>query len=295
MNNDTYLKVFDTNIVDTDLKPESFDTLTSDIKLNLDHEKFAFDTGFISYEDLSKAETDRYQYVLPYYNFSKVFFNDNNFGSFNFLSHGDNILKDTNSLRSRMINNLNIQSYDFITKNGFKNNFNYYLKNTITAGKNNLEYDSSPHLKIMNMLEMQSSYPLTKIDENYINLINTRLSLRINPSEMKNYINENRRINNDNIFNIDRLGLIDTIESGQNLTLGIDYKKEKLNDINKYFEFSLATVLRTKSNKNIPSNSTLDQKNSNYFGKVTNNFNENIKLNYEFSVDNDLKHFQYNF
>ena len=77
---------------------------------------------------------------------------------------------------------------------------------------------------------------------------------------MKNYINENRRINNDNIFNIDRLGLIDTIESGQNLTLGIDYKKEKLNDINKYFEFSLATVLRTKSNKNIPSNSTLDQK-----------------------------------
>ena len=57
VNNDTYLKVFDTNIVDTDLKPESFDTLTSDIKLNLDHEKFAFDTGFISYEDLSKAET----------------------------------------------------------------------------------------------------------------------------------------------------------------------------------------------------------------------------------------------
>ena len=25
VNNDTYLKVFDTNIVDTDLKPESFD------------------------------------------------------------------------------------------------------------------------------------------------------------------------------------------------------------------------------------------------------------------------------
>ena len=44
---------------------------------------------------------------------------------------------------------------------------------------------------------------------------------------MKNYINENRRINNDNIFNIDRLGLIDTIESGQNLTLGIDYKESE--------------------------------------------------------------------
>ena len=41
VNNDTYLKIFDTNIVDTELKPENLDTLTSDLKLNLEHEKFA--------------------------------------------------------------------------------------------------------------------------------------------------------------------------------------------------------------------------------------------------------------
>ena len=29
VNNDTYLKVFNSNIVDTDLKPDNFDTLTS--------------------------------------------------------------------------------------------------------------------------------------------------------------------------------------------------------------------------------------------------------------------------
>ena len=62
------------------------------------------------------------------------FFN-NNFAFFNFTSQGDNILKDTNSLRSRMINNLIVQSNDYFSKNGIKNNFNYYLKNTITAGK----------------------------------------------------------------------------------------------------------------------------------------------------------------
>ena len=39
----------------------------------------------------------------------RSFFEDNNFASFNFISQGDNILKDKNSLRSRMINNLNIQ------------------------------------------------------------------------------------------------------------------------------------------------------------------------------------------
>ena len=93
---------------------------------------------------------------------------------------------------------------------------------------------------------------------------------------------------------LDRLSLIDTLESGKSLTLGVDYKKEKINNINKYFELSLATVMGSKSNNKIPSNSTLDQKNSNYFGKLTNSFNDNISLNYEFSIDNNLNHVEYN-
>ena len=116
--------------------------------------------------------------------------------------------------------------------------------------------------------------------ENYTDYLNPTASLRINPSGMKNYKNENRQINNDNLFNINRLGLIDTLESGQNLTLGLDYKKERIDNINRYFELKLGTVLRSKENNNIPSNSTLDKKYSNYFGQITNNLNENIKLNY---------------
>ena len=294
VNNDTYLKIFDSNIVNTDLKPDNFDTLTSDINLNLENENFDFNAGFTAYENLSKQNSDRYQYVLPYYDFSKSFFDNNNFVSFNFLSQGDNILKDTNSLRSRMINNIKIQSYDYFSEIGFKNNFNYHLKNTISAGKNNVEYDSSPHVKLMNVFEFASSFPLYNIGENYIDNLNPKISLRINPSDMKTYKNEIRQINNDNIFDIDRLGLIDTLESGKSLTIGVDYKKEEIDNINKYFEIKLGTVLRAKSNNNIPSNSTLDKKNSNYFGKITNNFNDNIDLNYEFSVNYDLDEVQYN-
>jgi len=294
VNNDKYLKIFDNNIVDTELKPDNFDTLTSDVELNLEHEKFAFTTGFTAYEDLSKIDSDRYQFVLPYYNFSKTFLNDSKIASFDFLSEGDNVLKDTNSLRSRMINNLNVQSFNFISDKGIKNNFNYFLKNTITAGKNNLEYDASPHVKFMNIIEMQSSFPMIKINENGTSLLNPKLSLRVNPSSMKYYSNENRRINNDNIFDINRLGLVDTLESGQSLTIGIDYKKEKLNDINKYFEAKIGTVYRGKANDRIPSSTTINKKNSNYFGKVTNSMNSNLKFDYEFSVDNDLNHFEYN-
>ncbi len=294
VNNDTYLKVFDTNIVNTDLKPDNFDTLASDINLNFENEKFSLRTGFTAYENLSKQNSDRYQYVLPYYDFSRSFFDNNNFATLSFISQGDNILKDTNSLRSRMINNLDIKSYDYFLENGVKNNFNYLLKNTITAGKNNVEYDSSPHVKLMNIFEIISSFPLIKETENHVNYLDPKVSLRINPSNMKGYKNENRQINNDNLFNINRLGLIDTLESGQNLTLGLDYKKERVDNINRYFELKLGTVLRSKENNNIPTNSTLDKKYSNYFGQITNNLNENIKLNYEFSINHDLDEIQYN-
>ena len=39
------------------------------------------------------------------------------------------------------------------------------------------------------------------------------------------------------------MGLTDTFEEGKSITLGIDYKKEKINNINKYFEFKLHLFL----------------------------------------------------
>ena len=66
-----------------------------------------------------------------------------------------------------------------------------------------------------------------------------------------------------------------------------------IDNINEYFELKLGKVIRTKQNNNIPSNSTLDKKNSNYFGKFTNNLNNNINFNYEFSINHDLDKIQY--
>ena len=63
---------------------------------------------------------------------------------------------------------------------------------------------------------------------------------------MKNYSSLNNKINVDNIFSKNRIGVNDTLESGQSLTVGVDYKKEKIKNINKYFEMKLATVFREK-------------------------------------------------
>jgi LPS-assembly protein len=111
---------------------------------------------------------------------------------------------------------------------------------------------------------------------------------------MKNNYLENRTINYNNIFDINRLGLDDTLESGSSLTMGVDFKKESLQDINKYFEFKLGTIIRDKNNNNIPLTSGITKKRSNYFGNINNNFNENIDINYDFSINSDLDKLEYN-
>lgn len=293
VNNNSYLKVFDNNLSNSSLKPQNPDVLSSQIKLNLDHSDYNFTTGFASFENLKKDKNDSFEYVLPYYNFSTQLKNSN-FGLLNFISIGENILKDTNNFRSRMINDLDYETFDFISDSGFKNNINFTIKNLITSGNSHNEHDSSPEIELMGLIEAQTAFPMIKESSNNINYFNPKISLRFNPSDMKNYSKDNRQIYNGNLFDLNRLGLFDTLESGQSLTVGFEYKKEKVNNINKYFEFNLGKIFRDKSITEIPESSTINNKESNLIGSITNNMNENIKFNYDFSVNDNLNELEYN-
>ena len=294
VNKDTYLKLFDKNLSNSELKPENPDLLSSQVKLDLEHSNYNLTTGFNSYESLKKSNSDRYEFVLPYYNFSTNFFEESNLGILNFLSTGDNILKDTNNLRSRMINDINYESFDYISENGLKNNINFTLKNLIASGNNNNEYDSSPEIKLMGLFESQTSFPMISKTLDNINYFNPKISFRFNPSDMSDHSADNRRIYNNNLFDLNRLGFADTLEAGKSLTLGIDYKKEKIDDINKFFELKLGTIYRDENINEIPNNSTINKKKSNIIGTINNNFSKNISLNYEFSADNNLDKVDYN-
>ena len=130
LNNDTYLKVFDTNLFDIDksIKPKSNSTLHSGIKLELDSNDFNFSAGMDLFEDLTIGKSnDKYEYILPYYNFSKNIFT-NQAGIIDFSSSGSNKLSNTNNLRSRIINDIKFSTYDFYSKSGFKNDINFYFK-----------------------------------------------------------------------------------------------------------------------------------------------------------------------
>ena len=65
----------------------------------LDHPNYNFDAGIISHEDMQVSNNnDRYQYNLPYYNYSTSINQNKLNGSFIFSSSGNNVLKNTNQL-----------------------------------------------------------------------------------------------------------------------------------------------------------------------------------------------------
>ena len=111
---------------------------------------------------------------------------------------------------------------------------------------------------------------------------------------MKNYTNDNRLITTDNIFDINRLGISDSYESGKSLTFGIDFKKENKDNLEEFFEIKLATVLRDDKEVKIPTSSSLNRTTSNLFGSVENSFSEFFSLNYDFAIDNDFNKFEHN-
>ena len=290
--NDTYLKVFDGNLSEMAVRPDK-NNLISSIDLSLEHDDFNFSTGLTSYETLSGKNSDRYQYVLPYFNFSKNLFENQDLFNISFNSSGSNNLKNTNNLRSRIVNDINIESNDYIFDSGLKNKFGTYLKNLNTTGKNDDLYKSSPQVELMGIFEMSSSLPLIKYGEMFNDYIEPKISFRFNPSDMKDYSNSSRKINTSNIFEINRLGLTDTFEEGKSLTIGFEYKKERIENINNYFGFKVGSVFRHDDQVRIPSSSSIKQS-GDLIGSIQSNLNKNLNFSYDFAIDNNYKTFEYN-
>ena len=296
--NDTYLKTFSQYITDTPrIRPQNFDKLQNKVKLFLNHEKYNLESGMEAYETVKRTSNDRYQFILPYYNLDWFIEQEYFDGSFNFSSSGSNDLNNTNELNTNIINDFGYSSNDLISNLGFKTNYFINLKNLNSIGKKSDKYKSSPQVELLSLFNAELSLPLIKNTNEYNNILTPKLSFRFNPSDMKDYSTSSNKINVNNIFANNRLGLSDTFETGRSITLGLDFKKERknnLDEINNYFELKLATVFRDKKEKFIPEKSSLGEKNSNIFGSIKSQLTNNINLGYNFSVDNDYSTFKYN-
>ena len=294
---DTYLKIFE-NILETDKTFEDdlrdHNTMTSGIKISLDKDNFNLTSGITSYENLGETNvSDRYQYVLPYYDFSSTLLS-NKKGTLNFSSSGNNKLINTNNLKSVITNNFNYQTKNIYSKFGFVSNYGIFLKNLNTVAKNDTTYKSSPQSEILNINEFNVSYPLIKLENNNLDYLTPKISFRINPSNMKNNSSQSRMITTGNLFSINRLGLSESYESGKSLTFGLDYRKENTENTDKYYEIKFGKVFRDTPEYKVPRSSTLQDSTSNLIGSIEHNMFDFLNLDYNFSLDNDLRTFEHN-
>ena len=163
VSNDNYLNVFQNNLADTKLKPSNNNMLKTSSEVYFENEKYDLSGGFTIYEDLTKINSDRYQYVFPYYNLSSSLSSKVTKGSLNFSSNGSTVLQNTNNIRTKIINNLEYLSNDYISNLGNLTRFFIYLKNINSFDKNDQLYKSSPQIEAMTLFEVNSALHLLKL------------------------------------------------------------------------------------------------------------------------------------
>ena len=263
----------------------------------LTYEKNNDDYYFISslevFEDLTENDSDSYEYIYPNYKFGKNF--DTKIGGkFEFYSSGYQKKYETNRYDGLIVNDLRYVSEIFMKDEGVINNFALVLKNVNSEGENSTELKENTDNKVLSSFVHNTKYPLIKKTDNYSNYLTPILSTRLSLSETKNVSSEDQRITFGEIFNIDRLNDDYMIEGGESLTIGTEYSLFNKNNFN-ILNLSAAQVLRLQENPDLPIDSTIGEKRSDFIGSLELNPSEKTNINYSYSLDNNLDDLNYNY
>ena len=282
--NDTYLKLYKLN------SPLIEDTTTLNSFLNFDasREDLSISSSIEVYEDLSKLNNDRYEFIYPNFDILKDFSLEKiNDGNLSLNSKGYQKKFDTNSYEAVFINDLLYKSDPIFKANGLKNNYSILLKNVNSNSENSNKYKDEKEYEILSAFLFESSYDLKKEGTKYNNFFTPTVSMRYSPNNTKNMREDDKRIDVNNIFSLDRIGAEDTIEGGQSITLGTKYQKmDKSNNL--LSSINLAKVFRDKVNEDLPIKSTIGNKSSDFVGNIKLIPNDIIDFDYNFSFDNNL-------
>ena len=252
-------------------------------------------TKIEAYEDLTKDKSgDKYEYIFPSYEFSKRIRSNYN-GDYEIISKGNYKNYNTNIFEKVLINDLKYSSNPKITPLGFVNKFSLLMKNVTSEGDNSSNYKNKFSSENYGSIFYDMSFPLKKEGKFFDNFLTAKGSLMYSPNANKDLKTLDRKIDINNIFTQNRLSLDDTVEGGQSLTLGGEYSLKSKEGGNDIIKAGLASVLRDNEEINLPTKSTLNNKGSDLIGSLLFEPNNNLKFDYNFSVDSDFQSSNYNF
>ncbi len=278
VSDDTYLKAYkvESPIINNNTN------LVNSINVNFYNKNKKISSNLDVYEDLSKINSDRYEYV-PNFSFSNII-NDN----YSFRSNGYYKNYNTNITEKVLINDFEFKSNTKYLNNGLVNNKKLLVKNVNSEAKNSEKFKNKDTNTLVPSFQTSYAYPLQKQTSEFNYTLTPKLNLNFSLPHTKDVSEDNAKINYDNIYDINRLGLDEINEGGFSATYGYEYTKTDKSSFDQIIRFGFANNLRFQENKDLPANSTLGHKTSDFVGLFEYNPNENIKLDYNFSLKNNL-------
>ena len=289
VSNDTYFKVHDIN---TSLVEKTKNVLESSLDLSYENKDFYFNFFPSVYEDINKEGSKRYEYLLPA-SIEKNIYTSEKYGLTDLVSNLNIKNYDTNRQTNFFVNDINWKSKNWLSKFGFQNHLEGKIKAVNYEANNTSEYkNESTNSELSSALGYFAKLALYKNNpnNNSFHTLTPKFLLRYAPGHMRDV--EGGKLSYGNLFNLNKINELDVIESGLSASIGFEYKKN--NKDSEIYSLALGQVISEKENMDIPSSTSLDQKFSDIVGVATYNITEKVDLNYNFSIDQGYRNFNYN-
>ncbi len=300
VNDPTYLRVNKINSTSDGFKKnlvkENDTKLTNEVSLNSFGNNETLNIKSAVYQNLTAIKTsDQYEYLVPEIIYSKYNFLNNN--NLNLNSNFRSLNSNTNQNKTTFINNFDHSTSESFNSNlgvGYKfltkiNNINYY------ADHKNPNEDLN--VQINPVVALDASLPLAKISKESEQYIIPRILTRYAPGKMQNAKSNDITLNTDNLFSINRMNSDELIEKDFSLNLGLDWlwKEKNINQTKpREASFSVGQVLKFNNDLDMPTKSSLQNKNSDLVTKVTYLSPGNFDFTMKNTLDNSLNHAYYN-
>ena len=135
---------------------------------------------------------------------------------------------------------------------------------------------------------------MQKIETDITKLFSPNFMIRYAPFHMRDINSETLTLNYSNLYSANKTS---EVERGLSAILGFDYKineKDKKTGDKQKLSISMGQIFIAEKNRDIPSQSSLDQRMSDLVGEINYNFSEIGQIDYKFSLDHNYNDLNYN-
>ena len=293
-----YLKVHQINTLNI---KQDISALQNDIILRSYEDSKQLTLEAYVYENLNEeSHNEKYQYTLPSITFNNFFrkFNQsvNLSNDFSAKNLGENINQSQQINKIATSSDLKktrlIQGMGSTFKTSIKN-INTYNDN-VESAKENLNND------VYLTLAVENSYPLVKYNDKTEQSISPIIFSKYTTGSMENAADQNKILSYQDLFSMDRTNSATNIETGASVGYGAEYNINKKNLKNEVYldaGFSMGQILKKSRLKEMPKNSSLQEKRSDYVGnssfKVSSEKfnNSQFDINYNYILNKNFNAF----